>query len=149
MSERWKGRQPPRPKGVVALAPTSTPPEPLTAADRARIAKWVAAQIVSYRPDRCLRCRRPIVYGAKWVELVNDNDRSSFPFRLRACVADAAGDRRAQGNGARPERTQMKLITPWGVCSRRLDRLLAAECSHGDSPLGRLTRHRATRRAIA
>ena len=48
--------------------------------DKARIAKWVAAQIVSYPPDRCLRCRRPIVYGAKWVELVNDNDRARFHF---------------------------------------------------------------------
>jgi hypothetical protein len=73
---------------VIMLAPTSIalmPPPPsapaplaLTAVDRTRIARWVAAQIVSYPPDRCLRCRRPIAFGAKWVELVNDNARARF-----------------------------------------------------------------------
>ena len=48
--------------------------------ERARIARWVAAQIVSYPPDRCLCCRRPIVFGAKWVELVNDDTRARFHF---------------------------------------------------------------------
>jgi hypothetical protein len=27
---------------------------------------------------RCFHCRRPIVYGAKWIELVNDNARARF-----------------------------------------------------------------------
>jgi hypothetical protein len=48
--------------------------------DQARIARWVAAQIVAWRPDNCFHCRRPIVYGAKWVELVNDNNRARFHF---------------------------------------------------------------------
>jgi hypothetical protein len=82
MSERWKGRQAPRLKAAATLAPTSTPiapaAEPLTAADRARIARWVASRIICWPPDNCFHCRRPIVYGAKWVELVNDNDRARF-----------------------------------------------------------------------
>jgi hypothetical protein len=53
---------------------------PLTIGQRTRIARWVAAQIVSYPPDRCLRCRRPIAFSAKWVELVNDNARARFHF---------------------------------------------------------------------
>jgi hypothetical protein len=52
----------------------------LTPAERTRIVRWVTAQIVNYPPDRCLCCRRPIVYGAKWVELVNDNARARFHF---------------------------------------------------------------------
>jgi hypothetical protein len=35
----------------------------------------------------------------------------------------------------------IKLIADWGVHSPRLDRLLAAECSHCDGSLGRLVRH--------
>jgi hypothetical protein len=87
-SQRWKHRRAPRPKAVVALAPTaiapmpSPPPitaaEPLTAADRARIARWVASRIICWPPDNCFHCKRPIVYGSKWVELVNDNDRARF-----------------------------------------------------------------------
>jgi hypothetical protein len=72
-SERWKYRHPSKPKA---------PPiaEALTPIERVLIARWVAARIVSYPPDRCLCCRRPIVYGAKWVELVNDNERARFHF---------------------------------------------------------------------
>jgi hypothetical protein len=40
----------------------------------------VAAQIVTRPTDRCLGCRRPIAFGAKWVERVNDNDRARFHF---------------------------------------------------------------------
>jgi hypothetical protein len=40
----------------------------------------VAAQIVNRPPDNCFHCRRPIVYGAKWIELVNDNTRARFHF---------------------------------------------------------------------
>jgi hypothetical protein len=70
----WKRRgAPPAP---IAEAPVTA--EVLTPAQRTLIARWVAAQIVSYPPDRCLRCRRPIAFGAKWVELVNDNARARF-----------------------------------------------------------------------
>ena len=46
--------------------------------DQARVNRWVASRIVTWTPDNCFRCRRPIVYGAKWVELVNDNERARF-----------------------------------------------------------------------
>jgi hypothetical protein len=113
MSERWKGRQAPRPKAVVALAPTSTPiavmpspppipaAEPLSAADRARIARWVALRIVTWAPDNCFHCRRPIVFGAKWVELVNDNERARFHFDCEPAwrAQQVALARRAMGLG--------------------------------------------------
>ena len=35
----------------------------------------------------------------------------------------------------------MKLIADWGDRSPRLDRLIAAECSHCRDPAGRLIRH--------
>jgi hypothetical protein len=37
----------------------------------------------------------------------------------------------------------MKLLVDWSMKSPRLDRLLAAGCSHCDSPVGRLVRHNA------
>jgi hypothetical protein len=70
----WKRRGAP-PAPIVEAPVTAEAP-----AQRTLIARWVAAQIVSYPPDRCLRCRRPIAFGAKWVELVNDNDRARFHF---------------------------------------------------------------------
>ena len=36
----------------------------------------------------------------------------------------------------------MKLIVDWGVHSPRLDRLIAAECSHCDGPIGWMARSR-------
>jgi hypothetical protein len=39
----------------------------------------------------------------------------------------------------------MKLVADWGVHSPRLDRLIAAECSHCDGGGGRLVRHDARR----
>jgi hypothetical protein len=60
--------------------PPITAAEPLTVAHRARIARWVASQIVSWPPDNCFCCKRPIIFGAKWTELVNDNDRARFHF---------------------------------------------------------------------
>ena len=86
-SERWKRRRPRRLKAPSALTPIAPSPAPApliteaqAKAERTRIARWVAAQIVSRPPDNCFHCRRPIVYGAKWVELVNDNERARFHF---------------------------------------------------------------------
>jgi hypothetical protein len=81
-SERWKRRRPRRLKALTPIAPNSAPArailEAANPAERTRIARWVAAQIVNRPPDNCFYCRRPIVFGAKWVELVNDNDRARF-----------------------------------------------------------------------
>jgi hypothetical protein len=84
--------------------------------DQARINKWVAAQIVSYPPDRCLRCRRPIVYGAKWVELVNDNDRARFHFDCAPVwrTQQEIAARRAMGL----DRNRCAQQDPDGVCAR-------------------------------
>jgi hypothetical protein len=30
------------------------------------------------RPDNCFHCKRPIIFVAKWTELVNDNERARF-----------------------------------------------------------------------
>jgi hypothetical protein len=40
----------------------------------------MTAQIVSWAPDNYFCCRRPIIFGANWVELVNDNERARFHF---------------------------------------------------------------------
>jgi hypothetical protein len=75
LEDRWKHRP-------TAPAPVASPLPRVDEArawmDKTRIARWVAAQIVPYSPDRCLYCGRPIVFGAKWVELVNDTDRARF-----------------------------------------------------------------------
>jgi hypothetical protein len=85
LSQRWKHRRAPKPKRrivFIAPKPARAPIAPINEAralvERMRVTKWVAAQIVSYPPDRCLCCRKPIVFGAKWVELVNDDDRARF-----------------------------------------------------------------------
>jgi hypothetical protein len=101
LSERWRHRRRRRPKALVsAVTPTPTR-EPLTLVDRTRIARWVASRIVTWASDSCFHCRRPIAYGAKWVELVNDNDRARFHSDCapawRAQQEDAA--RRAMGLG--------------------------------------------------
>ena len=77
MSARWKRRRAPG-----APKPLNAPALPIPRGDearvRARIARWVTARIVNYPPDKCLHCRKPIIYGAKWVELVSDNERARF-----------------------------------------------------------------------
>jgi hypothetical protein len=91
LKDRWKNRRPPERRVVheppIALKTTIAAPAPApfphvdgaqARMDKARVAKWVAAQIVNYPLDRCLCCRRPIVFGAKWVELVDDNARARF-----------------------------------------------------------------------
>jgi hypothetical protein len=81
-AERWKGRRKPQPQAPAPIALMPSPPstKPLAAADRARIARWMASRIVSWPPDNCFCCKRPIIFGAKWTELVNDNDRARFHF---------------------------------------------------------------------
>ena len=95
-SERWKWR---RAMIAPAPAPTHIVEEALTPTERARVARWVSAQIVSYPSDRCLCCRRPIVYGANWIELVNDNARTRFHFDCAPVwrAQQEAGARRAMG----------------------------------------------------
>ena len=88
LAQRWKHRRASKPKtpialkpaAALALAPAPTPivAEALTLIERNQIVRWVAAQIITWPPDNCLHCRRPIIYGAKWVEAVSDNGRARF-----------------------------------------------------------------------
>ena len=111
----------PRPRVVVARAPISTPialmpsplsipaPEPLTAADRSRIARWVASRIVTWASDNCFHCRRQIVFGAKWTELVGgDNDRARFHAECLPAwrLQQEAAARRALGMKPEPALTE-------------------------------------------
>jgi gamma-glutamylcysteine synthetase len=68
----------------------------------------VTAQIVSWAPDNCFCCRRPIVLGAKWVELVNDNDRARFHFDCATAwkLRQETAARRALGLKLEPALTE-------------------------------------------
>jgi hypothetical protein len=65
-SQRWKYRH----------APAPAPIE--TQAERTLINRWVAHQIVDWPSSHCFGCRKPIIVGQKWLELVNDNNRARF-----------------------------------------------------------------------
>jgi hypothetical protein len=82
MSARWKRRRAPKPPDARELpaTPILRVDEARTRVEKARIARWVASRIISWPLDNCFCCKRPIVYGAKWIELVNDNERALFHF---------------------------------------------------------------------
>ena len=74
----WKRRRKPTPQApvVVMLAPTPTPialmpspPPPLTAADRARISKWIRDRLTAAWPSGCWACRRPFTFGQKFIDV--------------------------------------------------------------------------------
>jgi hypothetical protein len=82
-SQRWKYRRTPAPIEDAALAsapaPASSAPIPIEPhAERVMINRWVAARIVDWPSSSCFGCKGPIVYGAKWVELVCDDNRARF-----------------------------------------------------------------------
>jgi hypothetical protein len=68
-SERWKRRR--RAKPQASSAPASPP------ADRARIDKWIRDRLIEWR-DSCLRCRKPIVPGQKWIPVSNGEVTTHF-----------------------------------------------------------------------
>jgi hypothetical protein len=112
-SERWKRRRPRRLKAPSALTPIAPSPAPAplineteTKAERARIARWVASRIVSWPLDNCFHCKRPVIFGAKWVELVNDNDRARFHSDCAPAwrAEQEAHARRAMGYNQRDKR---------------------------------------------
>ena len=64
-----------------AAAETVEIPAPavcLSSYDEARVAQWVRAQVIDWPLSHCLHCRLPLAYGAKWQDLVNENDRARF-----------------------------------------------------------------------
>jgi hypothetical protein len=81
LSQRWKHRRASRPIAPAPApvpAPTPVVDEALTPVKRTLIARWVAARIVTWLPDRCFHCKGPIIYGAKWVDVVSDKGRARF-----------------------------------------------------------------------
>ena len=42
------------------------------------INRWVANQIVDWPFGHCFGCRKPIIVGQKWLELVCDDNRARF-----------------------------------------------------------------------
>ena len=79
-SERWKHRRKPTPIEDAAPAPAveavAAPIE--TRAERVLIARWIQHQIVDWPSSHCFGCRKPIVVGQKWLELVCDDNRARF-----------------------------------------------------------------------
>jgi hypothetical protein len=68
-AQRWKYRHTPAPAVEDALE---------TPAERVMIDRWVAHQIVDWPQSHCFGCRKPIIIGEKWLELVCDDRRARF-----------------------------------------------------------------------
>jgi hypothetical protein len=67
-------------QAIEAAAPSPTPvveaaPTPI---ERRMIDRWVASRIVNWPSINCFGCKLPIVVGAKWVDLVCDDNRARF-----------------------------------------------------------------------
>jgi hypothetical protein len=77
--------------------------------ERAQIARWVTSRIVTWASNNCFHCRRPIVFGAKWTELVGgDNDRARFHAECLPAwrLQQEAAARRALGLKPEPALTE-------------------------------------------
>jgi hypothetical protein len=77
-SEPWKHRRKPAPIETTAPAIAAIPAPIETRAERVLIDRWVASRLVPWPPSHCFGCKLPIVVGAKWVELVCDDNRARF-----------------------------------------------------------------------
>jgi hypothetical protein len=42
------------------------------------ISRWIQHQIVDWPSSHCFGCKRPIIVGQKWLELVHDDNRARF-----------------------------------------------------------------------
>jgi hypothetical protein len=82
-SERWKHRRKPAPIEDAAQAATLAPVE--TRAERVLIDRWIQHQIVDWPSSHCFGCRKPIVVGQKWLELVCDDNRARFHSDASLC----------------------------------------------------------------
>jgi hypothetical protein len=124
MSARWKRRRAPKPRGAREPPfPPNVPAPPILRIDearmqveRTRVGRWVASRIVTWASDNCAHCRWPIVFGAKWVELVNDNDGARFHFDCAPMwrAPQEVSARRAMGL----DRNRCAQQDPDGVCAR-------------------------------
>jgi hypothetical protein len=84
-SERHKWRRKPKLQTVpaivvapIALMPVLPPAPALTAADRARIAKWIRDRVTVDWRDSCWRCRKPIVVGQRWAAVAGEGVIARF-----------------------------------------------------------------------
>src|SRR5271166_5359138 len=63
------------------------PAEPAESAalrvERARIDAWVAQRVIPWAPTSCLRCRKPIVVGAEWVDVAGGDGRARLHLSCR------------------------------------------------------------------
>ena len=92
-SERWKHRRPPASVADAAPAPAPAPtptveaaPVPIeTRAEGVLIDRWIQHQIVDWPSSHCFGCRKPIVVGQKWLELVCDDNRARFHSDASLC----------------------------------------------------------------
>jgi hypothetical protein len=75
-SQRWKYRRKRAP--VIEPAPTEASAPTETQAERVLINRWVAWRIINWPSLNCFGCKRPIIVGEKWVELVRNDNRARF-----------------------------------------------------------------------
>jgi hypothetical protein len=71
----WKRRPQPAPVVIILTPPAA---KPLTAADRARIAKWIRDRVVADWRGGCWHCRRPFIAGQKFVDVRGDETTIRF-----------------------------------------------------------------------
>jgi hypothetical protein len=61
---------------VLAPSPPFVPP--FTAADRARIAKWIRDRLVVDWRGSCWQCRKPFAFGQKFIDVGGDETTARF-----------------------------------------------------------------------
>ena len=67
--------------------------------ERRRINHWIAASLISWPPDRCLHCRRPIIPGQTWTAVSNGEVTARFhePCHVEWLAQQEIAARRALG----------------------------------------------------
>jgi hypothetical protein len=105
------------------------------------INRWVANTIVDWPSSHCFGCRKPIVVGQKWLELVRDDNRARFHLRLRAGVASRAGSRRPSVTVGSSTKVILK-GPPFAPPQAKalIDKLLARGCLCGQPGEARLVK---------
>jgi hypothetical protein len=76
-------------------------------AERGRINRWIANQIIDWPPTSCLNCRKPIVPGQRWTAVASGEAVARFhePCHGEWLAKQEIAARRALGLGAKFEST--------------------------------------------
>ena len=71
-------------------------------AQRGRINRWIANQLIDWPPTSCLNCRKPIVPGQLWVPVSNGEFTARFhePCHAEWLIKQELAARRAMGLAA-------------------------------------------------